>query len=195
MTLLCMGLTISWCQACANNPMFADIVPEQNSTVICSFDCSFEGGFGAMAAPMVVLLVERVYGFRTNTVIPELGSRQLRHWPSYMAFLLGWPFHFASATCVTLPCTSLTRETMMMLASIMEDMLQYHEQGGVWHPTFQGEIMMCLDLIFTTRWILNKFWQLGAHRFVWGMVQWIHQHILLLNYWIFHVNVRYLCEF
>ncbi len=79
MTLLCMGLTISWCQACANNPMFADIVPEQNCTVICSFDCSFEGGFGAMAAPMVVLLVERVYGFRTNTVIPELGSRQFRH--------------------------------------------------------------------------------------------------------------------
>jgi hypothetical protein len=59
--------------------MFADIVPEQNFTVICSFDCSFEGGFGAMAAPMVVLLVERVYGLRTNTVIPELGSRQLRH--------------------------------------------------------------------------------------------------------------------
>ncbi len=57
--------------------MFADIVPEQNFTVICSFDCSFEGGFGAMAALMVVLLVERVYGFRTNIVIPELGSRQL----------------------------------------------------------------------------------------------------------------------
>jgi hypothetical protein len=74
MTLLCMGLTISWCQACANNPMFADIVPEQNRTVIYSFDRAFEGGFGAIAAPMVGLLAERVYGYRTNTVIPELGS-------------------------------------------------------------------------------------------------------------------------
>jgi hypothetical protein len=74
MTLLCMGLTISWCQACANNPMFADIVPEQNRTIIYSFDRAFEGGFGAIAAPMVGLLAERVYGYRTNTVIPELGS-------------------------------------------------------------------------------------------------------------------------
>jgi MFS family permease len=69
-----MGLSISWCQACANNPMFADVVPEQQRTVIYSFDRAFEGGFGALAAPLLGILAERVYGYRAHMVIPEGGS-------------------------------------------------------------------------------------------------------------------------
>lgn len=69
-----MGLTISWCQACANNPMFADVVPEQQRTVIYSFDRAFEGGFGALAAPLVGILAESVYGYRAHMVIPKNGS-------------------------------------------------------------------------------------------------------------------------
>jgi MFS family permease len=69
-----MGLTISWCQACANNPMFADVVPAQQRTIIYAFDRAFEGGFGALAAPLVGILAERVYGYRSHMVIPNTGS-------------------------------------------------------------------------------------------------------------------------
>ncbi|CAM6083823.1 unnamed protein product [Calypogeia fissa] len=73
-TMLLMGLTISWCQACANNPMFADVVPEQNRTMVYAFDRAFEGSWGAMAAPMVGLLAENVFGYRADQVILESGS-------------------------------------------------------------------------------------------------------------------------
>lgn len=73
-TMLAMGLTVSWCQACANNPMFADVVPEQNRTMVYAFDRAFEGSWGAIAAPMVGLLAENVFGYRADQAIPESGS-------------------------------------------------------------------------------------------------------------------------
>ncbi|KAL2607973.1 hypothetical protein R1flu_026546 [Riccia fluitans] len=72
--LLFMGLTTSWCQACANNPIFADVVPEQNRTMIYAFDRALEGSFAAMAAPIVGLLAENVFGYRGHQVIPDTGS-------------------------------------------------------------------------------------------------------------------------
>lgn len=73
-TLACMGLTISWCQACANSPIFADIVHTNHRTMIYAFDRAFEGSFAALAAPMVGLLAENVYGYRVGKQVPESGS-------------------------------------------------------------------------------------------------------------------------
>lgn len=74
-TLACMGVTISWCQACANSPIFADIVHPSHRTMIYAFDRAFEGSFAALAAPLVGLLAEKVYGYRVEKFIPESGSQ------------------------------------------------------------------------------------------------------------------------
>lgn len=70
-----MGLTISWCQASANSPIFADIVHTSHRTMIYAFDRAFEGSFSALAPPVVGLLAEKVYGYRVDEVISESGSQ------------------------------------------------------------------------------------------------------------------------
>lgn len=62
-TLLLMGLTISWCATCANNPMFAEVVPARQRTMIYAFDRAVEGSFSSLAAPAVGILSERIYGY------------------------------------------------------------------------------------------------------------------------------------
>ena len=73
-TLAFMGATISWCQACANSPIFADIVKPSHRTMIYAFDRAFEGSFAALAAPLVGILAEKVYGYRVGKDIPDSGS-------------------------------------------------------------------------------------------------------------------------
>lgn len=65
-TLFFMGSTISWCSSCANNPMFAEVVPTKHRTMIYAFDRAFEGSFSSFAAPAVGILTERVYGYGSN---------------------------------------------------------------------------------------------------------------------------------
>ncbi|KAK8942421.1 hypothetical protein KSP39_PZI009488 [Platanthera zijinensis] len=65
-TLFLMGSTISWCATCANNPMFAEVVPPRNRTMIYAFDRAFECSFSSFAAPAVGILTERVYGYDSN---------------------------------------------------------------------------------------------------------------------------------
>ncbi|XP_026401417.1 uncharacterized protein LOC113297209 [Papaver somniferum] len=57
-TLFFMGLMISWNGSCANNPMFAEVVPTQHRTMIYAFDRAFEGSFSSFAAPIVGILSE-----------------------------------------------------------------------------------------------------------------------------------------
>ncbi|XP_068655063.1 uncharacterized protein [Aristolochia californica] len=73
-TLLFMGLTISWCATCANNPMFAEVVPANHRTMIYAFDRSFEGSFSSLAAPLVGILSERIYGYDPKSVKLMEGS-------------------------------------------------------------------------------------------------------------------------
>ncbi|XP_057836639.2 uncharacterized protein LOC131046862 isoform X2 [Cryptomeria japonica] len=73
-TLLFMGLTISWCQVCANSPLFAEVVPTKHRTMIYAFDRAFEGSFSAFAAPIVGIVAENIYGYNTKSVIAETGS-------------------------------------------------------------------------------------------------------------------------
>lgn len=73
-TLFFMGLTISWCATCANNPMFAEVVPTRHRTMIYAFDRAFEGSFSSFAAPIVGILSEKVYGYDPTTVNLMSGS-------------------------------------------------------------------------------------------------------------------------
>ena len=74
LTFLCGGLMLSWSQACANNPIFSEIVPANMRTTIYAFDRAFEGGISALAAPAVGYMAEHWYGYRADMVIPPEGS-------------------------------------------------------------------------------------------------------------------------
>uniref|UniRef100_I1PGK5 Major facilitator superfamily (MFS) profile domain-containing protein n=1 Tax=Oryza glaberrima TaxID=4538 RepID=I1PGK5_ORYGL len=73
-TLFLMGITISWCATCANNPMFAEVVPPKHRTMIYAFDRAFEGSFASLAAPAVGMVTEKIYGYNAKTVNLENGS-------------------------------------------------------------------------------------------------------------------------
>ncbi|XP_039119669.1 uncharacterized MFS-type transporter YfnC-like isoform X2 [Dioscorea cayenensis subsp. rotundata] len=73
-TLFLMGLTISWCATCANNPMFAEVVPLKHRTMIYAFDRAFEGSFASFAAPAVGILTEKIYGYDSRPVNSVSGS-------------------------------------------------------------------------------------------------------------------------
>ena len=64
--LLLMGLTISWPQNCANNPIFAEIVPAKQRTMIYAFDRAIEGSLSSLAAPAVGYISERIYGYGSS---------------------------------------------------------------------------------------------------------------------------------
>lgn len=73
-TLFLMGLTISWCATCANNPMFAEVVPAKHRTMIYAFDRAFEGSFSSFAAPIVGILSEKIYGYDSKAANLASGS-------------------------------------------------------------------------------------------------------------------------
>lgn len=73
-TLLLMGLTISWNATAANGPMFAEVVPAKHRTMIYAFDRAFEVSFSSFAAPLVGILAEKIYGYDPKTIDPVLGS-------------------------------------------------------------------------------------------------------------------------
>lgn len=73
-TLLLMGLTISWNGTAANAPMFAEVVPAKHRTMIYAFDRAFEGSFSSFAAPMVGILAENIYGYDPKSVNATGGS-------------------------------------------------------------------------------------------------------------------------
>ena len=67
-TLLLMGLTISWNATTANGPMFAEVVPVKHRTMIYAFDRAFEGSFSSVAAPLVGILSEKLFGYDSKSV-------------------------------------------------------------------------------------------------------------------------------
>ncbi|XP_008786124.2 uncharacterized protein LOC103704553 [Phoenix dactylifera] len=74
--LFLMGLSISWCATCANNPMFAEVVPLKHRTMIYAFDRAFEGSFSSFAAPAVGYLTEKIYGYDSKSLSLANGSVQ-----------------------------------------------------------------------------------------------------------------------
>lgn len=73
-TLFVMGLTISWNAAAANAPMFAEVVPVKHRTMIYAFDRAFEGSFSSVAAPLVGILSEKLFGYDSKSVDFAKGS-------------------------------------------------------------------------------------------------------------------------
>ncbi|RZC67083.1 hypothetical protein C5167_010781 [Papaver somniferum] len=73
-TLFFMGLMISWNGSCANNPMFAEVVPTQHRTMIYAFDRAFEGSFSSFAAPIVGILSEKTFGYDLKSANLASGS-------------------------------------------------------------------------------------------------------------------------
>ncbi|XP_010936982.1 uncharacterized protein [Elaeis guineensis] len=74
--LFLMGFTISWCATCANNPMFAEVVPLKHRTMIYAFDRAFEGSFSSFAAPAVGYVTEKIYGYDSKSLSLVNGSAQ-----------------------------------------------------------------------------------------------------------------------
>ncbi|PON61573.1 Major facilitator [Parasponia andersonii] len=62
--LVIMGFCISWNAPAANNPIFAEIVPEESRTSVYALDRSFESVLSSFAPPVVGLLAQHVYGYR-----------------------------------------------------------------------------------------------------------------------------------
>jgi len=62
---LVFGTLISWAGPACNSPIFGDIVPAQQRSIIYSFDRAFEGAIASMAAPVVGWIAERM-GFSTD---------------------------------------------------------------------------------------------------------------------------------
>ncbi|PON31850.1 Major facilitator [Parasponia andersonii] len=75
-TLILMGLTISWNGSAVNGPIFAEVVPAKHRTMIYAFDRAFEVSVSSFAAPLVGILSEKMFGYDSKGVDPLLGSKQ-----------------------------------------------------------------------------------------------------------------------
>ncbi|KAK4793723.1 hypothetical protein SAY86_024158 [Trapa natans] len=64
LTLVIMGLCISWNAPATNNPIFAEIVPEKSRTSVYALDRSFESVLSSFAPPVVGILAQHVYGYK-----------------------------------------------------------------------------------------------------------------------------------
>lgn len=68
-TIGAFAVSTSWPAPCANNPIFAEIVPVRLRNLVYSFDRCFEGAVAAFATPFVGLLSQTIFGFNgTSTV-------------------------------------------------------------------------------------------------------------------------------
>ncbi|KAL9258533.1 spinster-like protein [Drosera capensis] len=68
LVLFVTGFFISWNGPAANNPIFAEIVPEKSRTSIYALDRSFESVLSSFAPPIVGILAQHLYGYMP---IPE----------------------------------------------------------------------------------------------------------------------------
>ncbi|KAJ4843559.1 hypothetical protein Tsubulata_007978, partial [Turnera subulata] len=69
-----MGVFTSWNAPATNNPIFAEIVPEKSRTTIYALDMSFENVLSSFAPPIVGLLAQNVYGFKTPEKSQDSGK-------------------------------------------------------------------------------------------------------------------------
>jgi len=71
--LFTFGLVKAWPAPACNNPLFAEIVPEKQRTLVYAFDRCFETALAACTAPLVGLVGEKIFGF--NGAATPAGDR------------------------------------------------------------------------------------------------------------------------
>lgn len=62
-TLFTVGFFITWNAPATNNPIFAEIVPQESRATVYALDRSFESVLASFAPPVVGLLAQKVYGY------------------------------------------------------------------------------------------------------------------------------------
>jgi len=75
LTLFSFSVLTAWPAPCANNPIFAEIVPPEKRNLIYSFDRCFEGAVAAFATPFVGIMSEHIFGFKGTSSVsgdPEI---------------------------------------------------------------------------------------------------------------------------
>lgn len=60
------GLCASWCENGVNRPLLSEVVPEHCRGRIVALCSAFQGSIGALGAPTVGLLAERLFGYTTE---------------------------------------------------------------------------------------------------------------------------------
>ncbi|CAM6101281.1 unnamed protein product [Calypogeia fissa] len=64
-TIFFLGFLMAWGFPATDGPIFAEIVPEELRTTVYAVDLAFEKSLAASGAPLVGLLAEHLFGFRT----------------------------------------------------------------------------------------------------------------------------------
>lgn len=68
-SIFLFAVSTSWPAPCANNPIFAEIVPVKQRNLVYSFDRCFEGAVAAFATPLVGSLSQNYFNFQGSSRI------------------------------------------------------------------------------------------------------------------------------
>ncbi|XVF15172.1 hypothetical protein REPUB_Repub09cG0127400 [Reevesia pubescens] len=124
-----MGLCISWNALATNNPIFAEIVPEKSRTSIYALDCSFESILASFAPPIVGILAQHVYGYKTipkgssDSIEIETDRKNAASLAKALCTAIGIPMAICCSIYSFLYCTyTRDRERARMQALIESEM-------------------------------------------------------------------------
>ncbi|WPT16723.1 hypothetical protein PSENEW3_00004731 [Picochlorum sp. SENEW3] len=68
-SIFLFAVSTAWPAPCANNPIFAEIVPPSQRNLVYSFDRCFEGAVAAFATPLVGYMSEKMFGFSGTSAV------------------------------------------------------------------------------------------------------------------------------
>ncbi|CAA0823615.1 Major facilitator superfamily protein [Striga hermonthica] len=116
-----MGLVISWCVPATNNPIFAEIVPERARTSIYALDRSFETILSSFAPPVVGLLSQNVFGYKSvDSGNVETDKENARALGKALYVSIGIPFTICCLIYSFLHCTYPGDRDRARMASFIE---------------------------------------------------------------------------
>jgi len=102
------ALLTAWPAPCANNPIFAEIVPPSQRNLVYSFDRCFEGAVAAFATPLVGLMSEKMFGFSGTSSVsgdPSIDIPNAHALGNALLTFLVFPWLFCLIVYSSLHCT------------------------------------------------------------------------------------------